>query len=247
MSPTPNRHLPVQGTFNVRDLGGYATPVGETRWRRFLRADGLHRITADGIAALRAEGVTTVIDLRHTGELVSQPNPFATAELDDVEYHNISLFDDLAPRAMEQGDVLLALYINALANRQAALRQILTTIAAAPDGTVLFHCTAGKDRTGIVAALLLGLAGVETADIVADYASTGVLIAPMIEQIVADAMARGVDPEQFRPLLASSPATMLATIDHIATQHGSVRQYLLSIGLTEAVLERLHTRLTGEE
>lgn len=244
MQPQANRHLPIKGTYNVRDLGGYVAAVGETRFRRVLRADGLHRLDAEGMAKLVSEGVTTVIDLRHPGELVTHPNPFGTSGT--VHYHNVSLFDRLEPKIEPGGDLLLELYKMALAERQAAIADVLTTIATAPEGAVLFHCTAGKDRTGIVAALLLAVAGVEAGLIVEDYAETGVRIAPMLEEIIADAAARGADTEAFRPLLASDPATMAATIAHIEAEHGSVRQYLLAIGLDETTIDALKTRLVGE-
>ncbi len=99
------RHLPVPGTFNIRDLGGYAAGPFETRWRRILRADGLHHLDEAGIAVLTDEGVTTVIDLRHGHELESQPNPFHAHPA--VAYHNVSLFERLAPGDMAAGDVLL--------------------------------------------------------------------------------------------------------------------------------------------
>jgi len=153
MNETPQRHLPIAGAYNIRDLGGYPTRFGqETLWRRGLRADGLHRIGDAGIKRLVTEGVRLVIDLRYPRELEASPNPFARHK--DVDYVNISVFDALAPtRISEQlhpdEDALLALYVEALATRQSAIRQVLKTIADAPAGTVLFHCTAGKDRTGI--------------------------------------------------------------------------------------------------
>ncbi len=244
MQPHVDRHLPIKGTYNVRDLGGYAAATGKTRFRRVLRADGLHRLDADGMAVLVREGVTTVIDLRHPGELVTHPNPFGTGEV--VHYHNVSLFDRLEPMTQSGGDQLLELYKLALAERGAAIAHVLTTIARAPAGAVLFHCTAGKDRTGIVAALLLATAGVEVDAIVADYAETGARIAPMVEEIIASATARGTDAEAFRPLLASDPATMAATIAHLEAEHGSVRQYLATIGLDDATIDALNARLLGE-
>ncbi|KKB12263.1 protein tyrosine phosphatase [Devosia geojensis] len=239
------RHLPVKGTFNIRDLGGYATAAGETRWRRVLRADGLHRIDAEGMAALIAEGVTTIIDLRHPGEVASHPNPFSINPV--VAYHNVPLFEQLSPTPREGIDVLLELYRQALTHRQDAVARVLTIIAEAPpQGAVLFHCTAGKDRTGIVSALLLAVAGVEAALIVEDYALTGALIAPMIEEIVADAAARGADVEAFRPLLAADPATMAATIAHLEETYGSATAYLERIGLSADTIERLRNRLLGD-
>lgn len=237
------RHLPIPGTHNVRDLGGYATASGPTMFRRLLRADALHRIDGTGIATLVDTGVTTVIDLRHADELAHQPNPFATHET--VHYHNVSLLDGLAPSLMNEGDLLLELYQMALQSRQSAIAQVLTIMAEAPAGTVLFHCTAGKDRTGIIAALLLGLAGVEASDIVDDYAQTANRIAPIIADITAGAVERGADPQNFQRLLASEPATMIATLAFIETEFGSVAAYLSEIGLHETTLQILRHRLLG--
>lgn len=244
MQPAPTRHLPIKGTYNVRDLGGYATSGGQTRWRRLLRADALHRLDEEGVETMLASGVTTVIDLRHGDELTHQPNPFNGHTT--VIYHNISLLDGLAPAQMDEGDVLLELYKLALMQRQPTLAQVLRIIADAPPGAVLFHCTAGKDRTGIVAALLLGIAGVEPALIVEDYALTARLIAPIVADITAGAVARGADPASFQRLLASEPATMAATLAFITAEFGSIAAYIERIGLTPNTIERLRNRLVGE-
>lgn len=244
MNTPYERHLPIKGTFNVRDLGGYAAAEGETRWRRVLRADGLHRLDADGMDAVLALGVSTVIDLRHGGEVDTHPNPLSTHPA--IAYHNVSLFEALAPEAAPGEDLLLVLYRQALDTRQAAIAQVLRIIAAAPTGAVLFHCTAGKDRTGIVSALLLAIAGVEAGLIVADYALTGERIAPLVEEIIADAVARGADAERFRPLLASDPQTMAGTIAHIDATYGSAPAYLDHIGLDPETIAGLRRRLVGE-
>ena len=244
MSSSFERHLPVSGTYNIRDLGGYPSAVGETRWRRLLRADGLHRLDAEGRAALEAEGVSTIIDLRHQGERESEPNPFESHAT--VRYHTVSLFDRLAPTADPGIDALLDLYLRALAERQAEIRTILSLIAAAPDGAVLFHCAAGKDRTGLIAALLLANAQVDPAAILADYALTGVMIAPLLDDIIARHVARGGRRETLLPLLACDPATLAATLDHLDRTYGSPRDYLAHIGLDDATLARLEARLTGD-
>lgn len=241
------RHLPLAGTHNVRDLGGYPAAGGTTRWRRVLRADSLHKLDADGVAALIDEGLLTVIDLRQPQELDSHPNPFASH--DGVRYHNVSLFERVIP-PMDASDVLLEMYKLALSDRGEALRTILTAIAEAGDeGAVLFHCTAGKDRTGIVAALLLSLAGVDSDTIKADYAMTAAMIAPLNDELTAGAVARGADPASFQKLLAAEPATMAAFIAHIDDVHGGVEAYLASIGIGAEVQARLRARLveTGEE
>lgn len=244
MQPAPTRHLPIEGTYNVRDLGGYAASGGQTQWRRILRADALHRLDEQGVDRMLESGVTTVIDLRHADELAHQPNPFSGHP--GVAYHNVSLLDGLAPDLMTEGDLLLELYKLALTQRQPALAQVLRLIADAPPGAVLFHCTAGKDRTGIVAALLLGVAGVEAALIVEDYAQTAALIAPIIADITAGAVARGADPAAFQRLLASEPETMVATLAFIEAEFGSVDEYLGAIGLDDQTIDRLRNRLLGD-
>lgn len=241
----PNRHLAIKGTYNVRDLGGYATALGETQYRRLLRADALHRLDEDGVAELVETGVTTVIDLRHGDELRHQPNPFSSHGT--MLYHNVSLLDGLAPSLMHDGDLLLELYKLALVERQAAIARVLQIIADAPPGAVLFHCTAGKDRTGIVAALLLGVAGVADEIIVEDYSLTAAMIAPIIAEITEGAVARGADPQSFQRLLASEPATMVATLAFIAAEFGTVQAYLEKIGLSEATITNLRNRLMGED
>ena len=242
------RHLKIKGTFNIRDLGGYETADGVTRWRRLLRADGLHKLQPEGVDQLVSHGVVTVIDLRHANELEHQPNPFAGR--DGVDYHHVSLFEDLAPPTpgnmpKDDTDVLHELYVTALKERRAAILEILQIIADAPVGTVLFHCTAGKDRTGIIAALTLGLAGVDHDTIIKDYALTEIMIAPIVEEIIAAVVARGGDAERMRPLLASNPETMQATLDNILENHGSIEDYLNDIGLDEGVRERIKARLVG--
>jgi protein-tyrosine phosphatase len=198
-----------------------------------------------GLAELQALGVRTVIDLRRGHELAAQPNP--ARDHPGISYVHVSLFEQLdvaAATAPRDGsvNVLLGLYCQALSERGDAIRTILTTIASA-DGVVLFHCTAGKDRTGVIAALLLALAGVERDDIVADYALTGAQIAPLLDTILANAAARGEDMDRYRSLLACEPETMQAFLDHLAERHGGVEPYLVSIGLDAATVARLRAKL----
>lgn len=244
MDTQPNRHLPLAGTYNLRDLGGYDAKGGRTRWRRVLRADSLHRLDAEGIAALVGEGLVAVIDLRQPQEIEAQPNPFVSHDI--VRYHNVSLFDRVMP-PMSAADVLLELYKLALAERGDALRTILGTIAeTGEDGAVLFHCTAGKDRTGIVASLLLSLAGVDEETIGRDYALTAQMNASLNDELIAGAVARGASAEAFRPLLAAKPETMAAFLAHIAETYGGTAAYLTSIGIGPEQQAMLRRRLVEE-
>lgn len=245
------RHIALEGTYNIRDLGGYpAGHGGMTRWRRILRSDSLHRLSREAVESLVAEGVSTVIDLRAAQEVAAAPNPFS--DHSTVAYLNKSLFDGLIPANMDPegpaavDDVLHALYVDALTQRQEAIRFVLAAIAnPGSDGAVLFHCTAGKDRTGLIAALVLGAVDVDHEHIVSDYALTEAMIAPLAAELTANAVARGAEPEAFRKLLGSAPQTMRATLRHIEKGYGSIRAYLEAIGCDAGLAEALRARLVS--
>lgn len=244
-----SRHLLVEGAFNIRDLGGYATASGGTiPWRRFLRADSLHRIHPAEITRLHDEGLRMVIDLRTSDEVESAPNPFAA--FPDVHFANLPLFDDLSPQALSRAEVadehpLQRFYLTALETRATAICTILSTMADLREGAILFNCTAGKDRTGIIAALLLGIADVERDQIIADYALTADLIPDLVEEFLNLSRARGGDVESYARLLESPATAIAATLDHIDRSYGSVAGYLEKIGLPRSDLHELYGRLTG--
>ena len=224
----PGRHLPLDGTFNIRDLGGYVTTHGhQTRWRTLLRADSLHRLTPAAQTALIAHGVRTVIDLRWTFETLQAPNPLAASSA--VRYHHLSLWGDEWP--LERLPATYAeLYCLLLDERQAQIGRVLATLAAPGALPALFHCAAGKDRTGVIAALALALVGVPVATIVEDYALSA--------HYLADAY-----PGQ--PPVECPPAAMLATLDHLERRHGGAERYLLAAGLTPGEQVALRQALTA--
>ena len=243
------RNIAVPGAHNIRDLGGYKTPSGHTKWRRILRADGLHRMPAASVAQLRELGVRTVIDLRWDQELIAGPNPFRDHA--EVRYVNISLIDILVLETVKAtnaggGNVLLSLYCQALADKQPEIRAVLTAIAEAEPGIVLFHCTNGKDRTGIIAALLLALVGVGEAEIVEDYALTKAQIAPLLGEKIAYAQARGENMGHYLALLECEAETIRHFLDHLAAEHGGVLAYLAKIGIDLETSARLRARLLEE-
>jgi protein-tyrosine phosphatase len=246
-TPFPSRQLVLRGAYNVRDLGGYLTAQGTpVPWRRFLRGDCLHRLDEGEAARLHFEGLRMVIDLRTAREVRDAPSRLARQR--GVAWVNLPLFDalspaDLAEVEVPQGHPLLALYITAAETRGAAIATILTRIAAQREGTVLFNCTAGKDRTGIIAALLLGLAGVSHTDIVADYAMTEDLIPELVAEFLSQSRARGGDTRSYATLLESPASAMAGFLDHMTTKYGSVMGYFDHIEIPTEVLSRLQVRL----
>jgi protein-tyrosine phosphatase len=242
------RHIALTGAYNIRDLGGYRTHKGVlTQPRRLLRADSPHRLSDDDIDQLTGAGLRTVIDLRASHERADAPT-----RLDDIagiDCLHLPLFDALAPANISADapapgtDPLLGFYTRTLATRQAALREVFQAIAEAPPGAVMFHCTAGKDRTGLVAALALSVADVDEAEIVADYARTKALIADLVAEFLDLARERGTDLVAYRRVLDCRPDTMRAVLAHLQSRYGSAREYLTGIGLDRDGIDRLAARL----
>src|SRR5574340_1108294 len=164
------RHLDLEGSDNTRDLGGYPLPTGSTRWKTFLRADNRDRLSPASQQTLLEYGLTTVIDLREPPELVHWPDVFARRS--EVHYLNIPFMRqaEILQRTREL-ETREAIYAYQLDTCGGSIRPIMEALAGA-EGCALFHCLGGKDRTGIIAALLLALAGVAPGVIVHDYVLT---------------------------------------------------------------------------
>ncbi|MGE7225596.1 tyrosine-protein phosphatase [Paenibacillus sp. PDC88] len=237
------RRLQLTGAYNVRDLGGYLTRDGQTtRWGRFFRADGLHRLTENDRKTLLEKGVGTVIDLRHEYEVSEFKNVFTDSQ--EVAYHNVSLIN---PATTERQDInsLGELYVEMLDHVQPQLLRVFRLLAAEDGQAALFHCSAGKDRTGVTAALLLDLAGVPEDTIIADYALTGECIAPMIEEL-RKGKPDSVPSESFEKFLGSDPANMAMMLEHLDAKYGGAESYLASIGLTIQEIDALRSKLLEE-
>ena len=242
-----SRHLALEGAENLRDLGGLPTGDGGlTRSGTVLRSAGLHTLGASAQAQLIEYGLSTVIDLRNADEIEREPNPFAHQEA--VRYVHVPLFAGLASGEARRADApmpsLEGLYVGALERCQDGFRAVLEAVAANTTGTTLFHCTAGKDRTGLVAALLLGAAGATEAAIVEDYALTERQAGPLLERLLEEAVRNGVDREGFAKLLTAQPATMEATLAYLAGRYGGVPAYLSDgLGLEPGLIAALRSRL----
>lgn len=242
---TYTRHIPLDGVLNLRDLGGYTTPTGETQWRQVYRAASLHKLSEPEMAELETMGLAQVIDLRFDDEIKKEPNPFAS-RTGAVRHLNISLFaglDPQNPQLVEADDPLLELYKLAIDTMPSAFVTVMREIAQA-EGAVLFHCSAGKDRTGLIAMMLLDLAGVDRAQIVADYTLTATYLGPLIDQHRAAVEAEGGDFTTYSKYLASTPATMESFLDHFQTHHRSTEAFLTRHGLTADEIAALRARLT---
>ena len=242
-SSTLPRHLDLAGTYNLRDTGGYPTLDGRAiRWRTFFRSDSLHRLPPVAQTTLMGYGVRTVIDLRRSDELQVAPNVFAGSSA--VAYHHVSLLLDTPPIRRQAPRPLMDTYRVILDQRQEQRRQALATLAAPGGLPALVHCTAGKDRTGLIVALVLGLAGVPTATIVEDYAlSAQYLVGTYLEEARQRAEKNGVSWEWFQHQVICPPEFMHTTLQYLDERYGGIAAYMHAIGLSDTERLRLQEAL----
>ena len=239
----PQTRIPVPGTFNFRDVGGYATPDGFVRSGKLFRSDGLSKLGEAGKAEMTHLGVRTVIDLRDDFEAEVMPDDLAGL---DVETIRLPVFEGSGASQGVAGVSLEALYEKILGQHADVVVTALREIASTGNSGVLVHCTAGKDRTGIVVALALLAVGVDRDAVVADYASTEENLAgEWLEGMIARIAAYGIaDSPALRTLMGGSPREAIeGVIDLVERDHGSVREYLLASGLELSALAALETLL----
>jgi protein-tyrosine phosphatase len=244
----PARDLAWPTCFNARDLGGYANADGRrTRWGAAVRSDNLGHLTAAGRAALVAHGVRTVVDLLSPSEhAYDPPHPFrgSTAVGAVPGYVHAPLIDETdgeTTRLYDKAPTREAAYRVLLDRCGPQLAAAVRAVADAPPGGVVFHCHAGLDRTGLVAALLLGAAGVPAETIVADYALSDERLGPFYEHYRAqvtdpDALARFERP-------TAPPELMAAALAYLNTRYAGAEGYLRTVGVTDDELVRLRARL----
>jgi protein-tyrosine phosphatase len=233
------RRLAFPELLNARDLGGLPTQDGaQTRWRSLLRADDLAQLTTAGLEALREYAVVTVLDLRWPEEAARYPSPVPMA-LPHIRYERVSLLthteDEWRLRSRDVAKELWKCVVLEHVRRE--LRQVLQVIASAAPGPLLFHCIAGKDRTGLVAALLLALADATPAAIAADYAQSG-------ENLRAGYLERYADADPARILEAiRCPEEGAYNMLEFLSAAGGVRAYLERLGLRPQEIAALRARL----
>jgi protein-tyrosine phosphatase len=251
--------IDLEGVANARDLGGLPTEDGgKTVAGRLLRSDNLQELTPADIAKLTGEfGLTTVVDLRSTAELNSEgPAPLDAVPSVAHRHHPVLPEDGLATDAVADvlltrnerdrnrhpGNAVTGHYLGYLEDRPDQIVAALRSVARAP-GTALVHCAAGKDRTGVVIALALSVAGVRPDAIAADYAATGDRTEPLLARLrrsptyAADINRR---PAESHTPRAETMAEFLATME---ADYGGVAAWLRGHGLSEEDLGLLRARL----
>lgn len=249
--------LPFKCVKNVRDLGGYpytaeGGATGYTAYGAFLRAPSLGKLRERDYDYLRdycGEGLRRVVDLRSTFETSHWPDPFAKGR-DGVAYTAVPMLDQLNSGGFRNAlpDRMFTVYKSLLDNDAESIRRVMEALDGEPGnpgapGTALFHCRAGKDRTGVIAMLLLGLAGVSDDLIIEDYVATQRYLGYFLrtQRIAVTVLLRKKAP---RCLFEALPQEMELTLEHLHAHYGTARNYLLNhAGCSEALVNRLAYRL----
>ncbi|NYI06364.1 tyrosine-protein phosphatase [Allostreptomyces psammosilenae] len=237
------RHITFERLHNFRDLGGYRSSDGQTvRWGRLFRSDSLGKLRGEDFRRFLALDVATVIDLRYPWEIEARGR---VPEHPSLTYRNLSIehrpYDQaaLGPE-VAAGRYLADRYLEVAHDGVRELGRALAVIAA-EDGPVVFHCASGKDRTGLLAALVLSLLGVDEADIVEDFTLTE----RATGRLVADWRADHPGRELTWPDYGRAPAEVMRLfLADLTERHGSVRRYAADLlGADDAVVAALRRRL----
>jgi protein tyrosine/serine phosphatase len=237
-APPGVRLLDLEGSVNFRDLGGWRTESGRrVRAGRLFRSDALHRLTEADVVRLRDRlGLRTLVDLRAGHEVDSDGRgPLAAPP---VAYHHLPFFDGQRVPSTRIQAPLPEIYLAMLRHARAPIARALATLAASP-GPAVFHCAAGKDRTGVLAAVVLGAIGVADADVVEDYAFTRHALPRILERLRESESYRHVFTELPPDTLHAEPATMERLLADVRREWGSARGYARWAGADDATLDAL--------
>lgn len=248
------RLVPLEGAGNFRDLGGYRTADGgRTRWGLVFRSDALHRLTEADLAAVSGLGLRVVYDLRMDAERSQAPSALPASIRRELLAMGGSAaktkeITDLfvAGQAAAFPDDFLVHVYQAMADMEAASFGRLLAGLAEPGGLpALFHCTAGKDRTGVSAALLLSVLGVDEATVLDDYELSGLYYTgPQLAKLEAQLAGMGMDASSFRAVLGTPRDAMATLLATLRERWGTVDAYLVKqAGLAPGTLSELRALL----
>ena len=243
----PDRLIALDRAFNFRDLGGYqSSHGGHVRWRRLFRSDNLSRLTDGDHQVLADLSIATVIDLRTHSEVEF------TGRIRDAggyAYHHLPMSDvlpDTTDIRWSSAEFVASRYGGMLAGASACMRDVLSLAADPQSYPLVFHCAAGKDRTGIVSLVILGLLGASYEDIIADYMRTAAAMERMIAVLTKDSPERARKIEPHLPAItATRPGNISGLMRLIDDRYGSIEGFTRHIGADGSV-SRLRNNLLAQ-
>ena len=226
------RRLVLSKTMNTRDLGGYPVFGGKvTAYKKFIRSDVPFEVSGHDIEILLNNNIHTVIDLRNEDEVVRKP--CALKNVKEFQYYHYKIYGDgRIPTSAE--DVPVSYF--EMVDEQILMLPIMKTLSTSTDG-VIYHCTAGKDRTGVISALLLALTGVQQADILADYQISQAYLCSMLREFCGN----NIDIPAY--IITPKIEYMETFLDMFYHKYHSVEEYLLNIGLDNMEIINLKQKL----
>jgi protein tyrosine/serine phosphatase len=248
------RELAWDGCLNVRDLGGHRTADGrETRYGAIVRADSVRQLNDAGWRALVDYGIRTLIDLRADQEREEDPPgdvpvevlhvPFM--EADEQEWKKIEgEIEAAVAAAFDPAAATREVYLIFLEHFHERAADGVRAVARAPEGGVVIHCMGGKDRTGLLTAFLLHLAGVDNEEIAADYALSEERLRPRHDEWLAKAET-DAERERILRITRTPAAAMAGVLDELERRYGGVEEYLRAGGVTDEELALARARLVG--
>lgn len=222
--------LPLEGAQNVRDLGGY---IGENnkigKFKVFLRADSLRYLTKKDNDFLKEYGVTDIIDLRSNETSILKPD---NIDRKFFNYYNIPLLTDKFNEnlALEKSNFKMGEGYKLILENKKAIKEIFEKLAQS-NGITLFHCTAGKDRTGLISMLILGICGVARKDIIANYEVTFTYVPILIDEVAEN-----------RNLVLSLPEYIETAIDFIEENYITYYDFLKNCGISDDIINKIKSK-----
>lgn len=230
--------LPLDKAYNVRELGGYATKDIIVKWGRFLRGDDLSQLSASDIKYLKNYGVTSVLDLRSHDECRTRPDAITTS--DDIAHFHVPFMVGQVDNIMDtvKGNFNLGDFYVGLLKEFTMVKTLLRVVANAPEGCMLFHCAAGKDRTGVLSMLLLSLVGIDKEDIMANYQVSQTNLLRNAE-IMNVNIPKNMDPS----CMYSDPSNIERCLSYISENFGTTEDYIKHCGLSEEDIQKIKYKL----
>ena len=230
-----NLPVPMDGTCNFRDLGGYPVNGGTIKKGCFYRSDALHRLSEDDLSWMEEKKITYVLDLRSRSEVEQAPDRIR----ENFTYCSIPMSDRVndSQEKLSMPERLSDLYITILNTHQEEIKEVMERIAERSGEPVVFHCAVGKDRTGVIAMLLLRLAGVSGEVVAADYSVSAENMKSIFEEQRKIFKQRGIEISDV--LLSSPKEEMEITLDYLDSAWGNAETYLKECGVNAEDLEKL--------
>lgn len=236
------QRLPLETTYNTRDLGGIPTKNGQmVTWKKLFRSDDVSQLSTTDKRFLEEYGVGVAIDLRSHRE--REEKNYSLEEDSFIKTYHIpftikeNLVDQnaLQIQKIAKEITLYDLYNTFIFEQQAIIKELFTIIYNSSDQGILFHCAAGKDRTGILTVLILGLLDVEASDIIANYETSYTFLS---------ANQALIPPKGFEHLMESDKKNIATLLPEIKKKYGTIYDYLQACGLSEQMLLEIRARYT---